>query len=132
LSLHSVPQLSFNFFPSRPVEGERLECWWKIPYNRGRRCVSGILLAIRSRRDPVDAPFLSPEQAAEADRLFRVLRPALEDELRRLTQLLASKADDQLLGKTEFEVRDLVHTIGAKAIETALNERKKGGIKAPA
>jgi hypothetical protein len=80
----------------------------------------------------VDAPFLSPEQAAEADRLFRVLRPALEDELRRLTQLLASKADDQLLGKTEFEVRDLVHTIGAKAIETALNERKKGGIKAPA
>ena len=99
---------------------------------QGSRCVPGILLAIRSRRDPLDAPFLTPEQAAEADRLFQVLRPAVEDELRRLTQLLASKPDDKLLGKTEFEVRDLVHKIGAKAIETALNERKKGGTKGPA
>ncbi|MBV8076949.1 MAG: hypothetical protein JO284_11150 [Planctomycetaceae bacterium] len=74
----------------------------------------------------MDAPFLSSEQAAEADRLFQVLRPAVEDELRRQTRLLASKPDDKLLGKTEFEVRDLVHTIGAQAIETALNERKKG------
>jgi hypothetical protein len=80
----------------------------------------------------VDTPFLTPEQAAEADRLFQVLRPAVEDELRRLTQLLASKPDDKLLGKTEFEVRDRVHTIGAKAIEAALNGRKKGGTKGPA
>ena len=80
----------------------------------------------------MDAPFLTPEQAAEAERLFQVLRPAVEDELRRLTQLLASKPDDKLLGKTEFEVRDLVHRIGAQALETALNERKKGATKAPA
>jgi hypothetical protein len=80
----------------------------------------------------LDAPFLTPEQAAEADRLFQVLRPAVEDELRRLTQLLAAKPDDKLLGKTEFQVRDLVHKIGAKAIETALNERKKGATKGPA
>ena len=80
----------------------------------------------------MDAPILTPEQAAEAERLFQVLRPAVEDELRRLTHLLASKPDDKLLGKTEFEVRDQVHTIGAKAIETALNERKKGATKGPA
>lgn len=79
----------------------------------------------------MDAPFLTPNQAAEADRLFQVLRPAVEDELRRLTQLLASKPDDKLLGKTEFEVRDRVHAIGAKAIEAALNGRKKGGTKGP-
>jgi hypothetical protein len=34
----------------------------------------------------------------------------------------------QLLGPTEFEVRDLCHKIGAKAVETALLERKKGGM----
>ena len=51
--------------------------------------------------------------------------------MRQLTQLLASKPDNKLLGKTEFEVRDAVRRIGAKAIETALNERKKGGIKGP-
>lgn len=77
-------------------------------------------------------PELSPEQAAEAERLFQVLRPVVEAELRQLTQLLASKPDDKLLGRAEFEVRDRVHTIGAKAIEAALNERKKGATKAPA
>lgn len=77
----------------------------------------------------MDAPFLSPEQDAEAERLYQALRPAVEAELRRMTRLLASKPDDKLLGKTEFEVRDAVHRIGAKALETALNERKKGGTK---
>ncbi len=81
---------------------------------------------------PLDAPALTPEQVAEADRLFQALRPAVEDELRRLTQLLASKPDGKLLGKTEFEVRDRVHAIGAKAIEAALNGRKKGGTRGPA
>ena len=58
-------------------------------------------------------------------------RPPTAD-LRGLAELLASKPDHQLLGPTEFEVRDRVHTIGAKAIETALDERKKGGTKGPA
>ncbi len=80
----------------------------------------------------MDAPSLRPEQDAEAERLFLTLRPVVEAELRQLTRLLASMADDKLLGKTEFEVRDRVHEIGAKAIETALNERKKGATKAPA
>ena len=80
----------------------------------------------------MEAPFLTPEQAAQAERLFQALRPASEDEWRWLTQLLASKPDDKLLGTTEFEIRDRVHTLGAKAIETALNARKKGGTKGPA
>lgn len=75
---------------------------------------------------------LSPEQAAEAERIFRSLRQAVDSDLRSLAELLASKPDRQLLGQTEFEVRDRVHRIGAKAIETALNGRKKGGTKGPA
>lgn len=77
-------------------------------------------------------PSLTPEQSAEAQRLYELLRAATDSDLRQLAQLLASKADRQLLGATEFEVRDRVHPIGAKAIETALAERKKGGIKVPA
>jgi hypothetical protein len=75
---------------------------------------------------------LTSEQAESAERIFRSLRQAVESDLRSLAELLASKPDRQLLGPTEFEVRDRVHKIGAKAIETALNERKKGGTKAPA
>ncbi len=75
---------------------------------------------------------LTPEQQAEADRLTELLMKSAAEEIRAIAELLASKPDNKLLGKTEFEVRDRVHKIGAKAIETALNERKKGGTKDPA
>ncbi|QDV34437.1 hypothetical protein ElP_25230 [Tautonia plasticadhaerens] len=77
-------------------------------------------------------PELPPEQAAEAERIYQALRAAGDAELRRIAHPLASKPDGQLLGETEFEVRDRVHRIGAKAIETALNGRKGGGTGAPA
>lgn len=72
---------------------------------------------------------LTPEQKAEAQRLFEALQAPFLDEARRLAELLASKADAQLLGKTEFEVRDAVHRLGATALQTALDGRKKRGIK---
>ncbi len=75
---------------------------------------------------------LPPEQEAEAQRLFELLQQPFLDEARRLARLLAQKPDSQLLGKTEFEVRDSVHRLGAKALEAALDERKKGGTRAPA
>ena len=68
---------------------------------------------------------LTPDQAALSDRIYQSLRQAAESDLRTLADLLASKPDHQLLGQAEFEVRDHVHQIGAKALETALNERKK-------
>ena len=74
---------------------------------------------------------LSPEQEALAQRLYEVMNQAFLDEARRLARLLASKPDAQLLGRTEFEVRDAVHRLGAQALQTALNERKKGGTQVP-
>jgi hypothetical protein len=74
---------------------------------------------------------LTPEQAELSDRIYHTLRQAAEADLRQLADLLASKPDRQLLGQTEFEVRDAVHKIGAKAFEAALEERKKGATKAP-
>jgi hypothetical protein len=75
---------------------------------------------------------LTPDQAALSDRIYQSLRQATDDDLRRLADLLASKPDRQLLGQTEFEVRDRVHQIGARALQTALDERKKGGTTVPA
>lgn len=74
---------------------------------------------------------LTPEQAERADRIYQALRQAVEEDLRNVAALLASKPDNKLLGPTEFEVRDRVLKIGAKAIETALEERKKGGTTVP-
>jgi predicted GNAT family N-acyltransferase len=77
-------------------------------------------------------PQLSAEQEDEAQRIYQILKGTADNDLLALARLLASKKDRDVLGQTEFEVRDRVHQIGAKAIETALNERKKGATKAPA
>ena len=74
---------------------------------------------------------LTPDQQAEADRIHAALVAAAAADLRDLAELLAAKADGDLLGPTEFQVRDVVHRIGAKAIEAALAERKKGGTTGP-
>ena len=75
---------------------------------------------------------LTPDQAELSDRIYHSLRQAANVDLRHLADLLASKPDRELLGRTEHEVRDRVHKIGAKAFETALDERKKGATKGPA
>jgi len=72
---------------------------------------------------------LSPEELAEAKRHFEIMKGAVEEDLWRIACLMAGKPDDQLLGHTEFEVRDHVLRMGAKAIETAVNGRKKRGIR---
>jgi hypothetical protein len=72
---------------------------------------------------------LTPEQEAEAQRLADSIAVKTKEELLQITRLLVSKKDHDLVGETEFEVRDLVHKIGARAIETAVNERKKRGTK---
>ena len=75
---------------------------------------------------------LTPEQEAEARRLAESIAVKTKEELLQITRLLVSKKDHELFGETEFQVRDLVHKIGARAIETAVNERKKGGTKGQA
>ena len=75
---------------------------------------------------------LTPEQRDEADRIKARLLAIVEDEIQGIAELLASKPDGQILGAAEFQVRDRVHQIGARALETALEERKKGATKVPA
>ncbi len=74
---------------------------------------------------------LTPEQEAEARRIAELVQKAGAEEILQIARLLVSKPDSQLLGPTEFQVRDRVHRIGAKALEIALAERKKGGTTDP-
>jgi hypothetical protein len=86
---------------------------------------------IRSRRPLMSWSNLPPEQAELARQIYEQLRHKQDDRLKELAALLASKPDHQLLGQAEFEVRDLVHQMGADAIETAAERRKKGGTEPP-
>lgn len=75
----------------------------------------------------MDRQELTTQQEAEAQRIAAVVLEASRKDIEAMARLLASKPDRELLGQTEFQIRDLCHKIGATAIETALEERKKGG-----
>ena len=71
---------------------------------------------------------LTPEQEAEAQRIEQVLLEAARKDVRELARLMASKQDHEILGQTEYQVRDIVHRLGAKALEATANERAKKGV----
>jgi hypothetical protein len=56
--------------------------------------------------------------------LFERLGPLFEQERLRVARALAT---GPLFGKKEFELRDRVHDLGAKALEAAADERQKKG-----
>ncbi len=70
---------------------------------------------------------LTPEQEAEAQRMAAIIGRKAQEEALYMARLLASKRDAEIFGQTEYEIRDRVHQLGAHAIETALQERKKRG-----
>jgi hypothetical protein len=60
-------------------------------------------------------------------RIYERLEPLFEEERRRMARALSS---GPLFGQKEYELRDQVHDLGAKALEVAADERqKKGGIR---
>jgi hypothetical protein len=70
---------------------------------------------------------MTPEQFEEAQRVFEVSRHAAEEELWRMACLTASKKDAEILGETEFQLRDILLRIGARTLEATVNERRKKG-----
>ena len=78
------------------------------------------------------AIILNAEQEQEAQRIGKILQENLAGDILQLARLFVSKKDSEMFGKTEFEVRDRMHQLGAKAMQTVLEERKKGGTKARA
>ena len=69
---------------------------------------------------------LSEQQEAHAEQIYQSLRENADEELRRMARLMASKEDGELFGETEFQLRDIVHRIGAAALDTTAELRKKG------
>lgn len=72
---------------------------------------------------------LTAEQEAEAAQIEDVLLAAMRGEAKRIGRLLASKENRELLGQTEFQLREIVLGLGARALDAALSERKKRGTK---
>jgi len=69
---------------------------------------------------------------AEVKRLTELMTNAMAEEVQQMAELFASKADEELFGQTEFQLRDLVLAAGCRVLEAVLEDRKKGGTEAAA
>jgi hypothetical protein len=67
---------------------------------------------------------LSVDKEAEAQALAQRLGELAQEELLQIARLLVSKSDRDLFGDTEFDVRDLLLKVGAKAFEEHLRQKK--------
>jgi hypothetical protein len=60
--------------------------------------------------------------------LFEVTEQAMADERWRMCCLMAGKRDREMLGEAEFQLREMVHRVGAITLEAAVNQRRKKGV----
>jgi|KBSMisStaDraftv2_1062788.scaffolds.fasta_scaffold1310853_2 hypothetical protein len=67
---------------------------------------------------------LSSEQTAQVEELVEKLAESVKDELRDVARLLIAKPSGQIFGETEFQVRDIVLRVGAKAFQEFLAQKK--------
>jgi hypothetical protein len=67
---------------------------------------------------------LSAEKEAEAQALAQQIRELAEDEFLQMARLLVSKPDREIFGDTEFQLRDMLLKVGAKALEEHLRQKK--------
>jgi hypothetical protein len=67
---------------------------------------------------------LTAEQEAQVEELTTRITEAIAVDVRRIARLLVSKDTRHTFGTTEFELRDIVHRVGAKALEASLAQKK--------
>lgn len=71
---------------------------------------------------------LTREQEELAQRIYQRLQSRMNAELLAMARLMASKADHEIFGKGEFELRDKLNQVGATIVAEAANERSKKGV----
>ena len=74
---------------------------------------------------------LTAEEEAAAERIYESVKAKAEEQIKQMARSMAAKKPHELLGRAEFELRDMVHQLGANVLEAAINEQaqKKGRVR---
>lgn len=75
---------------------------------------------------------MTAEQRAEAERIKERIMAKAEVQAAIIAERLALTRTEDFFGQLEFDLRDESHGIVVAALQTALDERKKGDTKVPA
>lgn len=73
----------------------------------------------------LDEAELTAEEQAEADLIADLVMAKAQVEVRQMARMLACKEYRDVLGKTEFGIRDACHRIGSVAVDATLEVKKK-------
>jgi hypothetical protein len=109
--------------------GEQLESGRIFSYSDIGTFISQRIARFFAEGTVMDEIQLTPEQEQRAEVLFQRIEELYREEARRVARLFVSKPDSQVLGKTEFQLRDIVQRLATSTVEAALEERKKGGTR---
>jgi hypothetical protein len=80
------------------------------------------------QRQSTMAVELTQEQEELAQRIYQRIEGKIKEELLAMTRLMAAKADHEIFGKGEFELREKLNQVGATIVAEAANERSKKGV----
>jgi uncharacterized protein HemY len=71
---------------------------------------------------------LSPAEEAAAQRIYESLKGKADQQLLNMVRMLAAKEPRELLGRAQFELRDMLNELGANVLQASTQESlKKGG-----
>ena len=107
------------------VWGEQLQSWWNCCTQRPQRPDAPQMHPVDPETHHVLHPSPPGTREHQVEALADKMREANRPLLVKLARLLLSKEDGELFGQTEFEVRNLVHLIGARAYETTPAGKKR-------
>jgi hypothetical protein len=68
---------------------------------------------------------MTTDQEAEVQELAAAITEAIAADVLQMARLLVSRDARHAFGKAEFDLRDLAHKAGAKALETCLEKKKR-------
>jgi hypothetical protein len=81
-----------------------------------------------ARQQSQTAVVLTADQEAEAERIYGLIKSKVDEQVREMARLMASKKTSEMLGPGEFQIRDRLNEVGVGVMEAALNERAKKGV----
>ena len=71
---------------------------------------------------------LTSAEEASAQRIYESLKGKADQQLLNMARMLAAKEPMELLGRGQFELRDMLNELGANVLEASAQEGlKKGG-----
>jgi len=100
------------------TSGEKAGPGGKAPNPSGTATMLPTPLAVSQKQEA------EAQREAQAQELARVITAALADDILKVARLLVSTDERHTFGQTEFNLRDAVLAMGAKALQASLAQKK--------